>query len=331
MRWMNCAPKPARSITVAGRAIDFEAAELPSGPRRLSHELDRGVAPVPGRREHPRILRGHLAPGKANPRDISKDRAGRRQLAPEIQQHHFVGADRSVRGGGGLIVRIARVLLCGYARGIVGGQAFFGKPPHHRLLHFVLIESAAGRDALTHEVERPVLDSIEPLGCGAVSGQRLGGPHRFEPLHQIAGRDHLDAEVANGLDRSGVHPGNIGNRVTGRILHRDPFDAPEQLAETRTQLLTSGVGARLPGEGVEVVTLDGVDESPRHSGSRDAGSTSAGSPSCRSRRARSSVPRSDSTRGNRTAASRQCRPSAGPAGFHGRVAPSVEYTSRTWR
>ena len=53
--------EPGAIDHVAGRAIDFEAAELPSAPRRRLDELDRGVAAVPGGGKHPRHTAGHLA------------------------------------------------------------------------------------------------------------------------------------------------------------------------------------------------------------------------------------------------------------------------------
>ena len=84
------------------------------------------------------------------------------------------------------------------------------------------------------------------------------GPHRLEPLDQVARRHDLDAQRAHRFDRPGVDPRHVGNRVAGRVFHRHPARPVEQLLQPGGELLAAGVGPLLAGQRVEVVALDRV-------------------------------------------------------------------------
>ena len=60
---------------------------------------------------------GHPSAGESDPGDIGIHRAGRRQLAPQVEQHQLFAADRRDAGRAGQIVRIAGVGLDGDDRG----------------------------------------------------------------------------------------------------------------------------------------------------------------------------------------------------------------------
>ena len=185
------------------------------------------------------------------------------QFAPEIEQQHLVGTNGAMRLARRVVVGISGVLLGRDVGGIAGGQPFRVHPRHHRLLHVELGQRDAGRQALPDERKRLILDPIQGVGRGPVRGQRFGGPQRLEPLHQVARRHHLDAEVAHRLDRAGVDPGDVGDVVAGRVFHRHSLHALQQSAQAIFEPVAARIRLLLAGQAVQIVTLDGVDEAAR--------------------------------------------------------------------
>ena len=169
-----------------GGAVDFPAAQLAAGPGGVLHDADRGVARARGGGEGLAESLRNAAARISHPGDVSKDRARTIELAPEVQQHQLVAADRAMGRRRREVVRIARVFGRGHARDRVTHQAFFGEPPGHELLDLVLVGPAAVAHPPRDLVEGAVLHAIEFFRCGAVRRHRRRIPHRREPLDQIA-------------------------------------------------------------------------------------------------------------------------------------------------
>ncbi len=170
---------------LARRAVDLVSAQLAPRSGGAFHELDAGVAAISGRGKHLRVFLWHDLAGESHPGDVSKDCAGRRQLAPQVEQDNLVQADRPIQGRGRLVVRVAGVLLGRDNRGRIADEPLFCEPLHHRLLYLELVQSAP--DALFDQLKRPIFDPVEPVRRRAMCRQRLSRPNRLEPLHEIPG------------------------------------------------------------------------------------------------------------------------------------------------
>ena len=256
-------PVPRLFDDGAARTVDLEAAQLTSGPCGRLHQVYRGVAAIPRRRESPGVFVRHRRAREADPGDVSKHRARMPQLAPEVEQQHLVGTNRPMRLPGRVVVRVSGVLLGRDVGGIARGQPFRVHPRHHGLLHVELGQGDAGRQALAHERKRLILDPIEGVGRGPVRGQGFGGPEGLESLHQVARRHHFDAEVAHRLDRAGVYPGDVGDVVAGRVFHRHFFHALQQSAQAIFEPVAARIRRLLTRQAVQIVALDGVNEAAR--------------------------------------------------------------------
>jgi hypothetical protein len=169
---------------VPGCAVDLIPAKLAAVAGRALHEIDPGVAPLAGRGKGSDIQVGHNRPREAHPSDVSKDCAGRRHLAPEVEQNKLVGIDRPTYRRRRLIMRIASVLLRRDAGRRIGDKSLFSEPFHHRLLHVVLAQLPAASGS--YQLECAILDPVESLGCGAVCRQCLIRPNCLEALDEIS-------------------------------------------------------------------------------------------------------------------------------------------------
>ena len=288
--------------------VDLEAADGAAGGDAVLDERDGGVAGPGGRRPRGLDAVRDRGAGERHPGDVGEDRARRRQLAPQIEEQHFVPADGAVGRGGGEVVRVAGVGLRADDRGAVAPQVLVAERLDHLLLDVELGEGAAGGERGADEGERPILDPIQADGGVLVRGQRGVVPDRLEPLDEVARRHHLHAVRPHQLDGAGVDPRQVGDGAVLRVFHRQPAPAGEQGLEALGQRVAPGVDDRRARNAVQVVALDGVDEPGRRAFARDRGSTSAGWPCGPSPRRRSGGRRPGSPPGSRTAASRQGHP-----------------------
>ncbi len=206
---------------------------------------------------------GHLAAGEADPGDVGVDRARLAQLAPQIDQDQFVGADRPRALGRRHVVRIARVLLGGDVGQVVGAQPFLLEPAQHQRLDVVLGGRHAVTDAPRDGVEGLVLDPVERRRRRPVAGDRRVVPGRLEALHQIPRRRDLHAACPHHLDGPGVDARDVGDRAQRGVLHRDALHALENLGEAGVELFTAGVDHLAARQVVQREALDGVNQGAR--------------------------------------------------------------------
>ena len=89
-------PVPGFFDDGAARTVDLEPAEVAPGAGGRLHESDGRVTAVPGRCESPGVFVGHRGTGESHPGDVSKDRTGFIQFAPEIEQKYLVGTNGPV-------------------------------------------------------------------------------------------------------------------------------------------------------------------------------------------------------------------------------------------
>ena len=92
---------------------------------------------------------------------------------------------------------------------------------------------------------------------------RVRVPAGLEPLDEIARRHHVDAALADALDRPGVDARDIGDGALRRVLHREPPAAAQQGVEPGGERLASCVDQLLAGQLVEIVRFDRVHQLPR--------------------------------------------------------------------
>ena len=159
-------PEPRPFDDVAAGAIDLEAAQVALLADGGLDELDRGVAAVAGGGKRAANRVGHLGPRKADPRNVSKDRAGLGQLAPEVDQHNLVGPNRAVLLASGEVMRVAGVLL--RPRHSAARRSTSPSSANHFSISCWTSNSVTrrlGRDPLLDELERAILDSVQLFGC----------------------------------------------------------------------------------------------------------------------------------------------------------------------
>ena len=77
-----------------------------------------------------------------------------------------------------------------------------------------------------------ILDPIELFRRGAVSGDRLVVPRGGEALHEVAGRDDVDARLTDQLDGARVDARDIRDGAARRVFHRDATVSFEQLTQS---------------------------------------------------------------------------------------------------
>ena len=195
-------------IAVAGRAqdrgrgpIDFPAAQVPAA---RAPPAARGQSPAS------RAARmaanacanrsGTCAPGVAHPGDVSKHRAGAIQLAPQVEQHHFVRPNRAVRRRRRQVVRVAGVFRRRDVRVGIADEPLVAKPAGHELLDVVFGRRRRRPAGAGRRLERAILHPVELIGRLAMCRDRSRVPDRGEPLDEIAGRHDVDARLADQLD-----------------------------------------------------------------------------------------------------------------------------------
>ena len=97
MRWMNCGAEAGALDDGAAGAVDLEAAQLAPGARPPTAPASIAASRPSRAAANARAYSsGTVGPGEADPRDVSKDRARRRQLTPEVEQQHLVGTNGAV-------------------------------------------------------------------------------------------------------------------------------------------------------------------------------------------------------------------------------------------
>ena len=156
---LSAVPCPVDDVT--RRPIDLVTSQLASFSGRALHQFYPGVASGPDGSESLRVLLRHDRARKPHPGDISKDRAGRGQLAPEVQQHELTPVDGPMGGRCRLIVRVAGIFLSCHAGRGVADQAVFCEPLQHCLLDVVLRQPVS--DTIANQLESAILDPVEPL------------------------------------------------------------------------------------------------------------------------------------------------------------------------
>ena len=244
---------------------------LPAAQRRplrggLLDQVDGGIPRAGDRVEGLGELVGHARAGEAHPGDIGVNGAGRTQLAPQIQQHQFVTANRPAARGRRHVVRVARVLHGSHDRRRIGEQPLFLEPADHQLLDVVLGDRAARPDALGDCAERAILDPVERVRGLEVGRQGVGIPQRREALHEVAGGDHVHAAAPDRLHGAGVDAGQVRVRVLGRVFHRDAGQSAHEAIQPRREGFTAGVDVLAPRQPVERGWLDGMHQRPGFSG-----------------------------------------------------------------
>ena len=160
-------------------------------------------------------------------------------------------------------MRIRRVLLCCHNGARIADKPLVVEPRGHLLLHRKFGHRLGIAHALRHELERAILYAMKGRRRFAVRFQCVCVPDRFEPLHQITGRGHVDPASPHELQRAAIDPRDIGNRAVARILHRHPRHAAQQLRQSFIELLTAGVYRLFPGKRIERSALDCVDQPSR--------------------------------------------------------------------
>ena len=76
-------------------------------------------------------------------------------------------------------------------------------------------------------------------------------PDGGETLHEISRGDDIYAQCSNRVDRSGIDPGDIGDRSVRRVLHRDGAGAGYEVLDLGPELLMAcvePVGSRQVGK-----------------------------------------------------------------------------------
>ena len=139
--------------------------------------FDRRVSGTGDRGKRGGLLVGHPGAREAHPGDVCIHRARRRELAPRDRAgRSSIGSDRRTAFWARAVVRVARVCVDRDDRGRVADHALFAEPAGHHLLDIVFGRGRASADALGDEVERAILDPVEPFGRLAVRRDRLARP-----------------------------------------------------------------------------------------------------------------------------------------------------------
>ncbi len=94
-------------------------------------------------------------------------------------------------------------------------------------------------------------------------------PDGREPLDEIAGRHHVDAQLPDALDRARIHAGDVRDRPVRRVFHRQATLALEQPAELSLELEASRVAGGRPGQVREGPRFDLVNQPARLTVCRD--------------------------------------------------------------
>ena len=135
----------------------------------------------------------------------------------------------------------------------------------------ILGERPARRaQAVAAIVERPILDPVQLLGRGPMRGELRRRPARLEPLDQVAGRHDLDAARADRA-RSCRRPRATRRGSRSRASTPSPRAQRRRAAASarRRAAARPAYDRSSPGQCVEVVALDGVDQPARLAGRRD--------------------------------------------------------------
>ena len=89
-------------------------------------------------------------------------------------------------------------------------------------------------------------------------------------MDEIPRRKDFHPPCAQRLGRPRIQTGEIRNGTPGGVFHGDAPDALEETGQSRVELFPSGVDEDFPGQVVEIVPFDGVDERTRGARGRDA-------------------------------------------------------------
>ena len=127
-----------------------------------------------------------MRPGESDPRDISKHCAGCVELAPEVQQHQVVAADRAVDGRRRQIVRVARVFSRRHDGIRIADESLVAKPSRHELLNVVFRGGDAVDQPSADRFERSILHAVELFRRRAVCRDGRIVPYGREALDQVA-------------------------------------------------------------------------------------------------------------------------------------------------
>ena len=120
--------------------------------------------------------------------------------------------------GAGLIVRIGAVRVDADDGRRLRPDAAALEAFEQEALHRVLVDRAAAAQPVADPLERLVHQLVERGAGAAVAGELLVGPGGGEALHQLGGRNELDAGVAQQVGGAGVEARHGGDLIQRAVL-----------------------------------------------------------------------------------------------------------------
>lgn len=176
------------------------------------------------------------------------------EAAPDVDEEKVAVFDLSTVLGGGVVMRIRRVLVDADVRAVLPGDALRAHLVAEPFFEVVLGEGGAGgRLGIETAADfKPGFgDDAVNNDAGLVVGLLLGfGEDGFELADQICRADDLFADGAQVLDGAGIDHGDVDDGVVGGVLHGDAVRSAQDGCDSGGELLPTGVGTLLAGEGV---------------------------------------------------------------------------------
>ena len=134
----------------------------------------------------------------------------------------------------------------------------------------ISVSGALAGHALADELERAILDPIQPLGRGHVGRQRRVGPDRLEALREIAGGHDFDAAAAR---TASTVPASTRETYGIALPGEYSIATRRRPASSAFSPVAScsrpAYDSLLAGQRIEVVAFDRVHQASRLAGGRD--------------------------------------------------------------